>query len=136
MIATNRKTAYEAVLTAYAQTMLTELQLDESKQCKVLEIGTGLTKVGKIEVTHHMLNTEGQSTDFEYPNNSFDGVMLKSGFYKMDDPIHIFDEILRILKPGARLTIIEPAISLTSWAIYKYFKNVDVDMDIDPMLPP
>jgi len=135
MTTPNSYTANQAVLNDYAQTLLSELTANKDKMVKVLEICTGLTSSDEMEVIHHPLGADGVIADFNYPDDNFDGVMIKGCLYQLESPLDFFNEVLRILKPGGRLSMIEPAISLASWAFYNYGHNGVVHMDIDPFAP-
>ena len=48
-------------------------------------------------------------------------------------PIFFLEEASRLLKPGGRLTLLEPAITLGSWLLCKYFHTEEMDMNADPL---
>lgn len=47
-----------------------------------------------------------------------------------------FNEAERILKPGGRIILIEPAITPLSWLFYQFFHPEPVDMQADPFVNP
>lgn len=40
-----------------------------------------------------------------YEDNSFDGVFTNTSLHEWEDPVHVFNEIYRVLKPGGRYFI-------------------------------
>lgn len=124
-------TAHLCVNNAYDQNFLSELSLGDGAS-KILEMGTGITDADHLSVAHFELPEAQEKLSLDFPDNSFDGIALKGQLFQMSDPLHFFDEALRVLKPGGRLAMLEPAISLTSWGYYKYLSGYDVDMSINP----
>ena len=54
--------------------------------------------------------------------------------HHLETPSIFFKEAIRVLKPGGRIIMLEPAITPLSWFFYYFFHQEDVDMSQDPFL--
>jgi SAM-dependent methyltransferase len=52
------------------------------------------------------------------------------------DPLALFREARRTLRPGGRMVLMEPYVSLCSYPILRYFHPEDVDSSVDPLSAP
>lgn len=66
---------------------------------------------------------------------SFDNVVLFDVLHHLERPRLFFAEAARLLRPGGRLVLIEPAITPLSHVAYHYFHPEPVDMAADPLAP-
>jgi len=56
-----------------------------------------------------------------YENDMFDGVLLFDALHHFARPMDAMNECLRVTKPGGKLLLIEPYVSVFSYPIYKLF---------------
>src|SRR5688572_3899508 len=72
---------------------------------KMLEIGR--KKVEKEELGTKIVLQGGDGETINFPDNSFDGVMVAFGVRNFENLEKGLKEILRVLKPGAQLVVLE-----------------------------
>lgn len=72
---------------------------------KMLEIGR--KKIEKEELGTKIVLAGGDGETINFPDNSFDGVMVAFGVRNFEHLEKGLAEILRVLKPGARLVVLE-----------------------------
>ena len=72
---------------------------------KMLEIGR--KKIEKEELGTKIVLAGGDGETINFPDNSFDGVMVAFGVRNFEHLEKSLAEILRVLKPGARLVVLE-----------------------------
>jgi ubiquinone/menaquinone biosynthesis C-methylase UbiE len=102
--------------------------------CVVLEVGEGLglnfpyydpAKVERVEATepdasmlryarNHIKNTrvpvhptQAAAESMRFAEATFDSAVVTLDFCSVDDPLHGFREVMRVLKPGGKLYILE-----------------------------
>jgi len=66
---------------------------------------------------------------------SFDNVMMFDVLHHLDRPLRFLEEAARVLRPGGRLVLAEPAITPISGVFYRHFHPEPVDMTADPLAP-
>lgn len=54
--------------------------------------------------------------------------------HHIEAPLRFFEEAFRVLEPGGRIILIEPAITLMSSLFYRHFHPEPVDMSVDPFV--
>lgn len=64
---------------------------------------------------------------------SFDNIVGCDVLHHLQRPRLFLDEAARVLRPGGRLVLIEPAITPASWIAYNFFHPEPVRMDEDPL---
>ena len=72
---------------------------------KMLEIGR--KKVDTEGLTNIIALQSGDSETIKFPNNTFDGVMVAFGVRNFENLQLGLTEILRVMKPGAKLVVLE-----------------------------
>jgi demethylmenaquinone methyltransferase / 2-methoxy-6-polyprenyl-1,4-benzoquinol methylase len=72
---------------------------------KMLEVGRG--KIAKVGLHPKIELVSGDGETINFPNNSFDGVMVAFGVRNFENLEQGLQEILRVLKPGAQLVVLE-----------------------------
>jgi SAM-dependent methyltransferase len=67
-----------------------------------------------------------------FPDGFFSGVVMLDVLHHLERPIEFLREASRVLKPGGRLAMIEPAMTTVARQFYRRFHEEPVDMDADP----
>jgi glycosyltransferase involved in cell wall biosynthesis len=106
-----------------------EIKLD----AEYLEIGAGagiskdFLKEYRIQRTDFMGSDDNDirgnvdAHALPYKNDEFDGVLLFDALHHFTMPLDAMKECLRVTKPGGKIILIEPYVSLFSYPIYKFF---------------
>jgi SAM-dependent methyltransferase len=68
-----------------------------------------------------------------FADASFANLVMFDVLHHLESPSHFFTEATRVLKPGGRLVMVEPAITLLSWPFYHFIHEEDVDLGADPL---
>ena len=67
-------------------------------------------------------------------NASFNNIVMVDVLHHIEQPLRFINEARRILRPGGRLIMMEPAITPVSWFFYKYLHPEPVDFSYDPFI--
>lgn len=67
-----------------------------------------------------------------FADSCFSGVVMIDVLHHLERPAEFFSEAARVLLPGGRLAMIEPAITPLSWPFYHFVHEEPVDLSIDP----
>ena len=74
---------------------------------------------------------DAQSLPFE--DASYDNIVMLDVLHHVPVPRQFLAEAQRVLRPGGRLIMLEPAITPGSYLFYKAFHPEPVDMSVDPL---
>jgi SAM-dependent methyltransferase len=75
--------------------------------------------------------TDAQALAFA--DDSFANVVAVDVLHHLEYPVRFLAEAQRVLRPGGRLILLEPAISPFSWVIYSLFHPEPVEMRANPL---
>ena len=97
-----------------------------------LDLSAGMLDVmaGKVEAAGlgaRIHAEQGNSENMRFGDGSFDRVTIAFGIRNFEDREKALKEILRVLKPGGRLVILElsvPSNSALKWLYCLYFKGI------------
>ena len=114
--------------------------LDSCPAGRVLDIGGGTAHIKDVRpdiVSTDILLFPGidvvaDAHRLPFPDESFMGVVMLDVLHHLERPIEFLEEASRVLKPGGRLAMIEPAMTTLARRFYDYFHAEPVDMDADP----
>ena len=117
--------------------------LDSCPAGRVLDIGGGTAHIKDVRpdiVSTDILLFPGidvvaDAHRLPFPDESFMGVVMLDVLHHLERPIEFLEEASRVLKPGGRLAMIEPAMTTLARRFYDYFHAEPVDMDADPFAP-
>ena len=77
-----------------------------------IDISTGMLEIGRQKIARHKLEDkimlqEGDSENIQAPDNTFDAITVAFGVRNFENLEKGLKEMLRVLKPGGRLVILE-----------------------------
>jgi SAM-dependent methyltransferase len=107
---------------------------------RILDIGSGTAHIKDSSsdiVSSDILSFPGidvvaDAHRLPFPNELFSGVVMLDVLHHLERPIEFLKEASRVLKPGGRLVMIEPAMTTLARRFYDYFHDEPVHMDVDP----
>ena len=67
------------------------------------------------------------------PDGSVDNLFMVDVLHNLPRPARLFEEIIRVLRPGGRFIMVEPYISLFSRLVFRLAHPEPVDMSADPL---
>lgn len=110
---------------------------------KVLEIGSGSGHLRDVapgidSTTIDILpapwvDVQADAHSLPFADNSFNGVVMLDVLHHLERPAAFFAETLRVLKPGGRIAMMEPGMSVLARQFYTYLHEEPVDMSADPL---
>jgi SAM-dependent methyltransferase len=114
--------------------------LDSCPEGRVLDIGGGTAHIKDFRadiVSTDILSFPGidvvaDAHRLPFPSELFAGVVMLDVLHHLERPIEFLHEVSRVLKPGGRLAMIEPAMTSVARRFYDHFHDEPVDMDADP----
>jgi len=110
------------------------------KPGRTLEVGGG---VGNFAATSEdiitidiqqaaWLDVAADAAYLPFGDGTFTNIVLLDILHHIEFPSLFFQEASRVLTPGGRVVMLEPAITPVSWLFYRYFHPEDVDLQADP----
>jgi 2-polyprenyl-3-methyl-5-hydroxy-6-metoxy-1,4-benzoquinol methylase len=86
-----------------------------ARMCSYGWLGEGVEidpkAVENARARHGLTIHLGQLGDLRFPGDSFDAITMKHVIEHVHDPVALFRECLRLLKPGGRLVVVTPNVS-------------------------
>ncbi len=79
------------------------------------------------------LDAVADAQNLPFTNQSFDNIVLFDVLHHIENVTLFFNEALRVLRPGGRVAMMEPYISLASWPIYHFFHPEPVNFNQNPL---
>ena len=107
---------------------------------KTLEIGSGIgnlylpeSSITRLDIQlSSQVDIVGDAHDLPLDDNSFDNIVLFDVLHHLECPLIFFAEAQRVLKPGGRIILVEPAITPFSYPFYHWLHEEPVDMSWQP----
>jgi SAM-dependent methyltransferase len=114
--------------------------LESCPQGSVLDIGGGTAHIKDFRpdvVSCDILSFPGidvvaDAHRLPFGDGLFSGVVMLDVLHHLERPIEFLREASRVLQPGGRLAMIEPAMTVVARRFYHYFHAEPVDMNADP----
>ena len=116
-----------------------------ARQCgpgPTLEIGGGIGNLKEhlpelwssdIQFGRHLdLVADGQRLPF--PDGALGNIVMLDVLHHLEYPVSFLREAARVLRPGGRIVMVEPAITPLSYLFYHLVHEEPVDMSVDPLL--
>lgn len=116
--------------------------LDACPQGRVLDIGSGTAHIKEFRpdiVSTDILSFPGidvvaDAHRLPFPDQFFAGVVMLDVLHHLERPIECLKEASRVLRPGGRLAMIEPAMTTLARRFYYRFHEEPVDIHADPFV--
>jgi SAM-dependent methyltransferase len=113
--------------------------LENCPEGRVLDIGSGTAHIKDFRsdiVSTDILPFPGidvvaDAHRLPFPDGVFTGLVMLDVLHHLERPIEFLKEASRVLKPGGRLAMIEPAMTPVARRFYHYFHDEPVDMKAD-----
>jgi SAM-dependent methyltransferase len=110
---------------------------------RVLDIGGGTARIKEFRpdiISTDILLFPGidvvaDAHRLPFHDGFFAGVVMLDVLHHLERPIEFLQEAARVLKPGGRLAMIEPAMTTLARRFYDRFHEEPVDMNADPFAP-
>ncbi|MGA3308119.1 MAG: class I SAM-dependent methyltransferase [Xanthobacteraceae bacterium] len=133
----DEKPALRAIYRAYYQEIL-----ERCRPGRTLEIGGGSGNLKSFVpavistdiLSAPWLDAVADAQRLPFASDSFDNIVLFDVLHHIERPRMFFDEAARVLRPGARIVMVEPAITPLSGVFYRTFHPEAVIMSADPLL--
>jgi SAM-dependent methyltransferase len=117
--------------------------LESCPEGRVLDIGGGTAHIKEFRpdvVSIDILKFPGidavaDAHRLPFRDEFFAGVVMLDVLHHLERPIEFLREASRVLKPGGRLAMIEPAMTTVARRFYVRFHEEPVDMSADPFAP-
>jgi SAM-dependent methyltransferase len=132
-----RKPGLRVIYADYHRRLLGALPKGEP----ILEIGGGSGNLS--EVTTSVISVDLMPSPWidvacdahvlPFRDAAFSGIAMLDVLHHLVSPTTFFEEAARVLRPGGRLAMIEPGITLMSWPFYNFLHQEPVDMSVDPL---
>ncbi len=79
------------------------------------------------------LDLMADAHDLPFADGSFANLVMFDVLHHIEHPRAFLSEAARVLRPGGRLAVMEPAITPLSWVFYSHFHPESVVMGADPL---
>jgi SAM-dependent methyltransferase len=134
------KSGLRAVYNDYYRRLLDEV----GRGGRILEIGAGsghsqeafagedVTRLDILEAP--WIDLVADAHDIPLEASSFDAIVMIDVLHHLRNPLRFFAEVARLLKPGGRCAMIEPAITPVAGLFLRLFHQEPVDMSVDPLV--
>lgn len=114
--------------------------LESCPDGRVLDIGGGTAHIKEFRpdiISADILPFPGidvvaDAHRLPFPDGSFAGVVMLDVLHHLERPIDFLNEAARLLRPGGRLAMMEPAMTALARTFYDRFHEEPVDMKADP----
>jgi SAM-dependent methyltransferase len=109
-------------------------QVDYEMEGKIVELGSGIGNI-KMEIPRAIctdlfknpwIDQVENAYDLSFKDNEVSNLILFDVFHHIQHPGAAFSEFHRVLKPGGRVIIFEPSISVTGMLVYGLFHHEPV----------
>ena len=94
-------------------------------------VGSDLISTDIVEVP--WIDAVADAQRLPFASSSFASIIGLDVLHHIGQPKMFFHEAIRVLRPGGRIVLVEPAITPVSWFFYYYFHEEPVDMSVDPL---
>ncbi len=109
---------------------------------RTLEIGGGIgnlkERVGNVVTTTDIqfgawMDVVADAQQLPFADEAFDNIVMLDVLHHIEFPSVFFREATRVLRPGGRIIMVEPGITLGSTLFFRLLHQEPVDMSVDPL---
>lgn len=79
------------------------------------------------------LDLAADAQQLPFGDASLGNIVMLDVLHHIEYPAALFNEAIRVLRPGGRFVMLDPAITIGSWPVYKFFHAEPVNMSVDPL---
>jgi len=117
--------------------------LESCPEGRILDIGGGTAHIKSFKpdiVSADILPFPGidvvaDAHQLPFPSETFSGVVMLDVLHHLERPIEFLKEASRVLRPGGRLAMMEPAMTTLARPFYHHIHEEPVDMQAEPFAP-
>jgi SAM-dependent methyltransferase len=117
--------------------------LESCQEGYILDIGSGTAHIKELRadvISTDILAFPGidvvaDAHRLPFPDGYFAGVVMLDVLHHLERPIDFLREAARLLRPGGRVAMIEPAMTAIAHNFYHHCHEEPVQMDVDPFAP-
>lgn len=80
-----------------------------------------------------LLDLVADAQHLPFADGALGNIVMLDVLHHIEFPIHFFEEAARVLRPGGRIVMIEPAITWGSVLFYRFIHHEPVRMSVDPL---
>jgi SAM-dependent methyltransferase len=80
-----------------------------------------------------LLDLVADAQQLPFADGALGNIVMLDVLHHIEYPIHFFEEAARVLRPGGRIVMIEPAITWGSTLFYRFIHHEPVRMSVDPL---
>ena len=115
--------------------------LAQCRQGSTLEIGSGIgnlkdycPQLTSVDiVTGESVDVVSDAQALPFAGGSFSNIVAVDTLHHVACPFHMLRESARVLRPGGRLLLLEPGVTIGSWFFYRFLHPERVDFDVNPL---
>ena len=79
------------------------------------------------------LDVAADAQQLPFGDESLSNIVMVDVLHHIERPTALFDEVTRVLRPGGKMVMLDPAITIGSWPIYKFLHSEPVNIRVDPL---
>ncbi len=112
------------------------------KPGRTLEVGSGIGSIKGVlpevittDITPEpWLDATADAQALPFSGGSFDNLIAVDVVHHVEFPRYFLRESLRVLRPGGRLIMLEPAVTPGSYLFYRFLHDEGMNLSADPLL--
>jgi SAM-dependent methyltransferase len=81
-----------------------------------------------------LLDIVADAQALPFPNGALGNIVMVDVLHHIEYPLNFFREAARVLRPGGRIIMVEPAITWGSFLFYRFLHQEPVIMSADPLV--
>jgi SAM-dependent methyltransferase len=117
--------------------------LESCPDGRILDVGSGTAHIKELRA--NVISTDilafpgidvvADAHRLPFENEFFSGIVMLDVLHHLERPVEFLKEASRLLRPGGRLAMIEPAMTMLARRFYHHCHEEPVEMNVDPLAP-